>query len=176
MKEGNPREEELLGSDPPALLLVSNLGRSQWEQTNPKGRCQCRADAGQSQNCGYHRSRPFSLVLLSSEQVKEVRDRHHVLELFGLASKSASRRKRKRPCAQAILQNWVYAKPASLKKCPDMVCRGKARLTFFRGRRKDVTDLKFLCPYCVEFCDRHHLLCSKSRACAGHWVGTPALS
>jgi hypothetical protein len=57
-----------------------------------------------------------------------------------------------------------------------MVCRGKARLTFFRGRRKDVTDLKFLCPYCVEFCDRHHLLCSKSRACAGHWVGTPALS
>ena len=95
MKEENPREEELLGSDPPALLLVSNLGRSQWEQTNPKGRCQCRGDAGQSQNCGYHRSRPFSLVLLSSEQVKEVRDRHHVLELFGLASKSASRRKRK---------------------------------------------------------------------------------
>ena len=53
----------------------------QWEQTKPKGRCQCHADGGgegQGQNCGYvHGNHPSSAVLRLPEQGKDIHDCHH---------------------------------------------------------------------------------------------------
>ena len=58
--------------------------QNQREQTKRKGRCQCHASGeAQGQNYGYHGSAPFLVVWKLPEQGKELRDRHHVLELFG---------------------------------------------------------------------------------------------
>jgi hypothetical protein len=57
-------------------------GQKQWEKTKRKGCCQCHAcGEAQSQNYGYHGSAPLLVVLELPEQRKEIRDRHHVLEL-----------------------------------------------------------------------------------------------
>ena len=59
---------------------------TEWEETRPKGGCQCHAcgdDEGQGQNYGCrHGSAPFLATWRLSEQGKDSRDRHHVLELF----------------------------------------------------------------------------------------------
>jgi hypothetical protein len=56
---------------------------SHWEKTKPKGRCQCDANEGHTQNYRYHGRAPLLVMLLLPEQGKEIRDRHHVLEFFG---------------------------------------------------------------------------------------------
>ena len=65
-------------------LLTDCSGQKQREKTKGKGRCQCHARCkGQGENygCRFHGSPLFSGSL--SEQGKDFRDRHHVLELFG---------------------------------------------------------------------------------------------
>jgi len=57
----------------------------QWEKIKPKCRCQCHAGSdgeGQSPNYLFHGSAPFLVVLRLPEKGKEIRDRHHVLELL----------------------------------------------------------------------------------------------
>jgi len=70
----------LLGNDVEAVCL----GQKQREKTKGKGRCQCHARCeGQGENygCRFHGSPLFSLFV--PEQAKDIRDRRHVLELFG---------------------------------------------------------------------------------------------
>jgi hypothetical protein len=59
---------------------------SQWEKTKPIGRCQCHANGdgeAQGQNYGYVHGNPSSAMRTLPKQSKDIRDRHHVLELFG---------------------------------------------------------------------------------------------
>jgi hypothetical protein len=64
-----------------------SVKRTQWEETRPKGRCQCHAcgdGEAQGQNYGRrHGSHPSSAMSRLPEQGKDICDRHHVLELFG---------------------------------------------------------------------------------------------
>ena len=66
------------------MVLCSE--QMQWEKVKPKGRCQCHASSdgeGQSPNYLFHGVTLFLVVLELPEQCKEIRDRHHVLEVFG---------------------------------------------------------------------------------------------
>src|SRR6516225_1911839 len=73
-----------------------------------------------------------------------------------------------RPGKPSISANAIYrsmlglSTTGSQKRKPRQQCVG-ARVTSFRGRRKDVSTYN-LSARCVEFCDRHHLLRNKSRA------------
>jgi hypothetical protein len=81
-----PREVkgECLGASAWQQLVA--VCSSQWEKTEPIGRCQCYASGdgeGQGQNYGYvHGNHPSSAMLRLPEQGKDIRDCHHVLELF----------------------------------------------------------------------------------------------
>jgi len=57
--------------------------QNQREKTKRKGCCQCHAcGEAQGQNYGYHGSAPFLVVSILPKQRKDIRDGHHVLELF----------------------------------------------------------------------------------------------
>ena len=71
-------------------------GQNQWEETKRKGRRQRHAYGereGQCQNCGYlfHGSVPFLAMWRLPEQRKDIRDRHHVLELFESQGRGTTR-------------------------------------------------------------------------------------
>jgi hypothetical protein len=88
MKKQKPREGRERWEYPGAsawqqLVAVCS---SQWEKTKPIGRCQCHANGdgeGQGQNYGYvHGNHPSSALSRLPEQGKDIRDRHHVLEVL----------------------------------------------------------------------------------------------